>query len=74
MTLLKGPKDTVLPQLMYTAMGQSSYGLYILGLLSKHHATHTILRHMSLPNMIFRPVTNLMHHPLDPARMSDLVS
>ena len=29
-------------------MHRSSYRLYILGLLSKHHAPHTCLRHISL--------------------------
>ena len=33
---------------MYKAMHRSSYSLYILGLLSKHHALHTPLRHISL--------------------------
>ena len=34
--------------IMYKAMHRSSYRLYILGLLSKHHAPHTCLRHISL--------------------------
>ena len=29
-------------------MRQSSYGLYIFGLLSKQHSAHTSLRHISL--------------------------